>query len=339
MNQYSLTPEILSAIANIERIYGQLEALRLPGELRLNLERDNLVQSSYISNSIEGNPLSYPEVSNLILGGRVPANRGEKEIRNYFDILKNLESRVSSPFSVAQILKIHKDLMTGIEDEIAGIIRDTRVIIGSRRTAGNKVTITVKHEPPFHDAASIMRALENLVDWYNAADDVIPVVKIALFHHRYVYIHPFADGNGRTVRLLTSLLFIRAGYKVNEYFVLDDYYDIDRLAYSDALHSADSGDSTKWVEYFTAGIKYSLASALAKAKNALSTLGVMDRPTGRERQALELFAEREEITSAEAAEMLGVSRQQAQNLLAGLVKKGLVKKFGRTKKSYYRIAR
>jgi len=61
------------------------------------------------------------------------------------------------------------------------------------------------------------------------------------------------------------------------------------------------------------------------------------RPSKREQQTLELFAGRNELTSAEIAEILGVSRQQAQNLLAGLVRKGLVKKIGRTKKSYYRI--
>ena len=52
MNKYSLSPIILNNIANIERLYGQLEALRIPEELQLNLERNNIVQSSYISNSL-----------------------------------------------------------------------------------------------------------------------------------------------------------------------------------------------------------------------------------------------------------------------------------------------
>ncbi len=49
--------------------------------------------------------------------------------------------------------------------------------------------------------------------------------------------------------------------KKNKYFVLDDYYDIDRIQYSDKLHSADTGNQTQWLEYFTDGVKYSLQSA------------------------------------------------------------------------------
>src|SRR4030043_834310 len=95
--QYQLTGKLFSNIAQIERFYGQLEALRIPTGLELNLERDNLIRSSYISNSIEGNPLSLPEVTNLLLGGRVPANRDEKEVKNYFEILKNLSDYTSQP--------------------------------------------------------------------------------------------------------------------------------------------------------------------------------------------------------------------------------------------------
>jgi len=338
MNKYTLTPVILDNIANIERFYGQLEALRIPKKLQLNLERDNLIQSSFISNSIEGNPLSYPEVSNLLLGDRLPANRSEKEVRNYFEILKSLEQRAKKPFNIDGILALHRDLMTRVDDDIAGQIRDSRVVIGNRKISGKKIKIIVKHEPPHHDAESIKKALGDLIEWFNGTNEVLPVIKIALFHHLYVFIHPFADGNGRTVRLLTALLLIKAGYAVNKYFVLDDYYDVDRLAYSDALHSADAGRSTQWVEYFTSGIKYSLQSALSKTKNALLTMRVDERPSERQRQVLEIFASNSELTSAEVASALGVSRQQAQNLLAGLVQKGLVKKIGRTKKSYYQIA-
>ncbi|MCL1876314.1 MAG: Fic family protein [Synergistaceae bacterium] len=152
-----------------------------------------------------------------------------------------------------------------------------------------------------------------------------------------VYLHPFADGNGSTVRLLTALLLIRAGYEVNKYFVLDDYYDVDRPSYSDALHSADAGDSTIWVEYFTSGIKYSLQSALAKIQNSLLIMRVSQRPSKREQQVLELLVGRGELTSMEVAQILGVSRQQAQNLLSGLVRKSLIKKIGKTKNSYYRV--
>ncbi len=82
--KYKLSKKLLENISSIERLYGQLESQIVPKELLLNLEKHNLVKSSFSSNSIEGNPLSQEEVTNLILGGRVPANRDEREVKNYF---------------------------------------------------------------------------------------------------------------------------------------------------------------------------------------------------------------------------------------------------------------
>jgi Fic family protein len=330
--------KILKNITIVERLYGQLEALHLPKELQLNLERDNLVRSSYVSNSIEGNPLSLPEVTNLLLDDRMPANRSEKEVKNYFDVLKSLELYRDDSFTSDVILAIHKRLLGGIDAEIAGVFRNDRVVVGKYVIGEDgEITAKIKHEPPFHDKEQISEAIRQLLKNLSDSED-LSILKIGLFHHYYVYIHPFADGNGRTVRLLTALLFLQSNYEINKYFVLDDYYDIDRQGYSDALHSADRGDSTKWLEYFTDGLKYSLQSALAKAKRAITTLKVSDRPTNREQEVMALFVTDDiEVTTANAVDALAVSRQQAQSLLAGLVEKGLIKKYGSTKNSYYKL--
>ena len=111
---YSLTPSLVSNLTQIERLYGQLEALRIPKKLELNLERDNLVQSSYISNSIEGNPLSLPEVTNLLLGDRVPTNHAEKEVKNYFDLLKTLPNLAQQSITLQTMRELHKDLLRGV---------------------------------------------------------------------------------------------------------------------------------------------------------------------------------------------------------------------------------
>jgi len=93
--KFKLTQKLLSNIGQIERFYGQLEGLKIPKKLEINLQRDNLIQSSYVSNSIEGNPLSLREVTNLLLDERVPVNRDEKEVVNYFAILQNLNSYIN----------------------------------------------------------------------------------------------------------------------------------------------------------------------------------------------------------------------------------------------------
>lgn len=329
--QYSQTQQLLQDINTIERLYGRLEGLTIPQHLFLNLERDNLIQSSYASNSIEGNPLSRAEVTNLLLNDRIPVNRSEKEVVNYFTILKGLEKKVEKPFNLQEILEIHKELMTGVDDQIKGQIRVKKIVVGNYDSNNRLI---VKHDPPFHKPEEIKQALEDLFEWIENSSES-PIIKAGIFHHQFVYIHPFEDGNGRVCRLLTALIFLKHKYLINKYFVLDDYYDIDKHLYSDSLHTADNGDATQWLEYFSEGIKYSLQSSLGKIESGLNKLTFDIRPSAREQEALALIQRYKEVNSADLAKELGVSRQQAFNLLKSLTEKGFIEKKGSTKNSFY----
>jgi Fic family protein len=333
--KYTLTNQIINNISQIERFYGQLEGLRLPKKLELNLKEKNLVQSAYVSNSIEGNPLSLREVTNLLLSDRLPVNRDEKEVTNYFDLLTNLDEYIDKEINIEVALEIHKKLLSGVQDKIAGNIRNDKVVIGKHSLENGSASIQVKHEPPYHKKEQIEKALNELFDWVKNNQDAPTPVKAGSFHHQFVYIHPFSDGNGRVCRLLTALVFLKDDYRINKYFVLDDYYDIDRIEYSDKLHTADFGDKTEWLTYFTDGVKYSLQSALDKAKKALVEMNIEDRLTNREAEVLDLLQQRNELTSAVLADTFEVSRQQAHNLLSSLVDKGFIEKKGSTKSSYY----
>lgn len=334
--KFTLTSALLTEITQIERFYGQIEALRLPHELELNLERTNLIQSAYASNKIEGNPLTLPEVTNLLLDDRLPSNRDEKEVVNYFTLLKELDIYKEKALDLTLLKQFHKRLMTGVHEE-AGHIRNVKVVIGKYNEEKGDVSIRIKHDPPYHTEGEIEAHIEELLGWLrlDEAGTLPAVLRTGIFHHEFVYLHPFEDGNGRVCRLLTSLLFIKAGYAINKYFVLDDYYDIDRHQYSDMLHAADTGDKTEWLVYFSQGVKYSLQSALARAKQAILTLKIEKQPTPKEREVLSILIERAEITSHTIAGALHVSRQQAHALLKSLVEKGLVQKKGSTKASYY----
>jgi len=332
--KYSLSPALFTEITQIERLYGQIEALRVPQQLEINLTRNNLIESSYASNKIEGNPLTLPEVTNLLLDDRVPVNRSEKEVVNYFDLLKSLSSLQQDPLQLEMVKTMHGKLLEGV-DKTAGSIRNVPVIVGKYTGEPGNVTLKVKHNPPFHTEVEISQSLKELCDWANAEKEMPAVIRAGVFHHQFVYIHPFEDGNGRVCRLLTALLFMKAEYEINRYFILDDYYDIDRHQYSDKLHSADSGDKTDWLLYFSEGVKHSMQSALFRLKEAMKTLPVKNRPTGKEGEVLKLFETHTELLSQDIVQSLKVTRQQAHNLLSGLVKKGFLKKEGSTKSSYY----
>lgn len=333
---YELTPQLLSLITTIERLYGQIEALQIPSKLELNLARANLVKSSYASNRIEGNPLSEAEVTNLLLNDRVPTNRDEKEVVNYFAILKHLNDYKSKPITLGTIVDLHKQLMSGV-DTIAGHIRNVQVVVGHYGKEKGDVSLKVKHNPPYHKKADIEKALRELLTWTETSRELPAVLQAGLFHHQFVYLHPFEDGNGRVCRILIAVLLLNRGYGINRYFVLDDYYDIDRDHYSDMLHSADTGNCTRWLTYFSEGMKYSLQSALSKYTDAMRMLRFEEQPTPKERGALRIVEEYKEVTAPKVAEILKVSRQQAHALLRALVDKGLVEKKGITKRSYYVI--
>ncbi|MFH1565697.1 MAG: Fic family protein [bacterium] len=333
--KYTLTPTILANISNAERFYGNLESLHVPKKFELNLERDHLIKSAYISNSMEGNPLSLPEVTNLLLGDRVPVNREEKEIRNYFEILKSLEKARNSSFDLETIYSIHKELMRGVNDKIAGKIRNTPVIVGQKEVVNGVEKIKIKHKPPYYKAKDIKTHLSELINWIAKNDNFPAILKAGIFHHQFVFLHPFVDGNGRTCRLLTALVFLKSNFNINKYFILDDYYDIDRFLYSDKLHTADSGNKTEWLEYFSTGVKYSLQSALSRLESQVYLLPAAERLSAKEKEVLKLLQERKEITSNTLSEIKNVSRQQAQNLLASLVEKGFARKEGTTKGSFY----
>jgi Fic family protein len=334
--KYSLSGKLLNNVAQIERLYGQLEALKLPQKLELNLKRDNLIQSTYASNKIEGNPLSLPEVTNLLLDDRVPVNRDEKEVTFYFNLLQELNNYVAQPLEIRLVTEIHGELFKTIH-EYAGTIRNEIVAVGKYTKEADKVKFNVKHLPPFHAESEIVSAITELLIWVNQQKELPIALKAGIFHHQFLFIHPFEDGNGRVCRSLTALIFMQAGYQINKYFILDDYYDLDRTEYSDALHSADEGELTHWLEYFSDGVKYSLQSALGKAQQAIRTLAIAERPTNKEQEVLTMLTQQTEMTSMEVVNKLKVSRQQAHNLLSGLVDKGLVERHGTTKSSYYTL--
>jgi len=331
--KYKTSIKLITNITEIARLYGQLEGSHVPSSLMLNLERDNLIQSSFSSNRIEGNPLSHLDVTNLLLSDRIPANRAEKEVSNYYGILKRLEILENTRFSVPLFLDLHTELMEGVNDTIKGKIRDNEVIVGKRNENGE---VFIKHIPPAHNPQKITKLLDELIEWLGS-EEHLPIIKAGIFHHRFVYIHPFEDGNGRICRIATALYLIQNSYRINKYFVLDDYYDIDRDLYSDKLHSADKGDVTGWLEYFTDGVRSSLQSVLAKLDNGLTKLSFNLRPSKKELQVLDIIKREKELSSIDLATQLGVSRQQAFNLLKSLVEKGLLEQIGEKRATYYRL--
>lgn len=339
---FTLTLPMLNTLGTIERLYGQLVSLKLIPSLALRLNQENQVLATHYSTSIEGNPLSPQDVTNIVLSDKIPTTKSEREVKNYFATINHLFilARNREEISVDITLELHKLLMKGIMDD-AGHLRDGSVFVGHK----TKDEIVVKHNPPFHSVEEITKALSELYTWVDGKDEYHPLLKAGILHHQFAYIHPFFDGNGRMARILTTYFLLLANYEVAKFFILDDYYDIDRHLYSDTLHTADEGDKTAWLEYFLEGIAQSLQGALARI-NDLSKK-TLDEVTGekrvlvssREEEVLQIIIDKKAIKSSDLEEAFSVSRQQAHALLSSLVRKGILEKFGKTKTSYYKLAK
>ncbi len=339
---FTLTLPMLNKLGTIERLYGQLVSQKLMPSLALRLNQENQVLATHYSTSIEGNPLSPQDVTNIVLSDKIPTTKSEREVKNYFATINHLFilARNHEEISVEITEELHKLLMKDIMDD-AGHLRDGSVFVGHK----TETEIVVKHNPPFHSREEIARALTELYEWVDAKDEYHPLLKAGILHHQFAYIHPFFDGNGRMARILTTYFLLLANYEVAKYFIIDDFYDIDRHLYSDTLHTADKGDKTAWLEYFLEGIAQSLQGALGRI-NDLSRKSV-DEVTGekrvlvsaREEEVLQIVIDKKAIKSSDLEESFGVSRQQAHALLSSLVRKGLLDKFGKTKTSYYKLAK
>lgn len=190
---------------------------------------------TYNSNSIEGNTLSLIETKVVIEDGLTVAGkplREHFEAVNHHEAIHFVEHLAKSDYVLHKrdILDVHKLVLDKIDNSIAGIYRE-----GNVRITGANFT------PP--DGLQVDCLMQELINWYNAKETQVlhPIVRATIFHHRFVWIHPFYDGNGRTVRLIFNLLLMSAGYPPA--IILK----VDRKKYYAALRDGDKGDYTKLI--------------------------------------------------------------------------------------------
>ncbi|MFT3749072.1 MAG: Fic family protein [Agriterribacter sp.] len=117
---------------------------------------------------------------------------------------------------------------------------------GKFRALDATVHQRIKSDFTFLSPSQIEDALEGLSNWYkeNSDTDFHPLLLAAMFHYQFVAIHPFADGNGRTARILTSLILLRN--KIPPPSIPWK----ERIFYLDALQRADAGDLETWLKFF-----------------------------------------------------------------------------------------
>ena len=205
---------------------------------RDRLSRRFTVDFNYNSNHIEGNTLTYGQTEILLLFGKVI---GEADVRDVQEMTASnvglrmmMEEAVLKEMPLTQnfIRTLHKTILredyTVYRNLPGGIPTSYVIHAGQYKTRPNSVITRYGDRFEYASPEETPGLMGDLVDWYNATEQegkLSPVELAALFHYRYIRIHPFEDGNGRIARLMVNFILTRHDYpmivvrsrKKNEY--------------------------------------------------------------------------------------------------------------------------
>ncbi len=344
---FQRTDLLIEMISRIEAARAVVLRAPIAAHWESQLRHEALIRSAHHSTSIEGNPLSLEEVTDLLEGREVAAHPREKrEVLNYVEVLNYIEreyqSRPDKPVTQDSICQLHRLVVGNILPEHeAGHYRQVPVVVGIPATG------EVRFCPPDWD--DVPRLTANLVAGLNSpqASVLMPVLQAGVAHYECVRIHPLVDGNGRTARALATLILYKRGFDTKRFFALEEYYNLDRQSYYGALATADQrGDLTEWLEYFVQGI----AVEMVRLEQHITALGQIVRQAAgtefaalglntRQIRALEFLLREPRLTTAPYGQWIRVSRATAQRDLADLAARGLLQQRGVGRGTYYVLPR
>jgi Fic family protein len=260
-------------LQEIDALKKQIDSMRpLPPDVEGRVMQKLRLDWNYNSNAIEGNKLSYGETVAFLMEGITAKGKPLKDhldIRGHNEAINFLLDMVKDdrPLSEADIRGLHEMILVEPYDVSAqtaeGMPTKKRIIPGIYKTTANHVQTATGETHYYATPEETPAKMRELMEWYYEADnntEIHPVVVAALFHHKFVAIHPFDDGNGRLSRILMNLVLLKKGYP--PVVVKMD----DRRNYYSLLSRADVGESWPFVEYIVELLQWSLKLYLKGAK-------------------------------------------------------------------------
>ena len=347
---FGITPAIAGGLMRIEAVRQSLESLPITPKVLANLRETARLFSTHYSTMIEGNLLTQEQVAQVIgdsqhFPGR---ERDENEVRGYYAALDEVEllTRSGAGISAEAIRKLHALVMGAGKVRVKPTsYRDGQNVI--KDSSSRKIV----YLPP--EAADVPRLMEALVHWIGVKDDLPVPLKAAMAHYQFATVHPYYDGNGRTARLLTTLILHLGGYGLKGLYALEEYYARDLAAYYQALTVGPShnyylgraeSDITQWVAYFIEGMATSFEKVRAQAKREAGT-GSRDQSRllrdldPKQRKALTLFEESREVSARDIGSLFGFQPRTATALCQRWVGEGFLIVANASKKARrYRLA-
>lgn len=310
---FKITNEINELCVEVAELVGMVhhdaELMTSPTlhrELRIHTIRSSLM--------IEGNTLSEDAVTAIMDGKRVlgPAKdiREVENAQRAYDLLPTLD-----PFSIDDLLRAHKTMMDGLIQD-AGCFRSRDVGVFDGESLIHAGT----------PAAYVSQLMSELFDWL-ASTDMHALVASCIFHFEFEFIHPFADGNGRTGRLWHTLLLSRWRPVLAWLPVESVIRERQQEYYRAFMRSEAAGSSEVFVTFMLEVIRDALKPYVMPS----------NRSDQQRRVALKFFSDNPTGTIRQLAELLGCSTRSAERLVARLRREGLLERTGSARKGTWVI--
>lgn len=324
---------------SIEAARTAVDALPVHPRIIASLRVSARLSSTHYSTQIEGNRLALAEVEQVLsrksahIRGR---QRDEDEVRNYYMAAEKAEAlaRLKRSFRLEDLQLLHGMAMNGKSKPTP--FRDGQNVIRDSGSGG------LVYMPP--EAKDVALLMEELVAWIvgEIEQGRLPAPIIAaLAHYQFATIHPYYDGNGRTSRLMATMILHRCGYGLKGIYSLEEYYARNLNGYYEALSVGPShnyyfgraeADVTGFVAYFCQG----MADAFTKVRHHVESVdnnspagesSVASTAIGREltpmqRHVLGAFAKSKVLTVAEISAALGISQRQSRTQCAAWLQEG-----------------
>ncbi len=321
----SVDMEMRSMMSEIHGLDSVLGGFMLSEQDYYDLVLDACSSNIHWSTKIEGNRMTFDEVRTLATeftaGGRKESPNGPaQEILNHLGFL--FKEKLGMPWSLDTILFVHRALMTGVGGTAAGKLRDADASVTG--SDGTELFIACPK-------GSVEEELLSLVDWVNGSP-FGDIVTATLFFHEFESIHPFADGNGRTGRVLFQSLLGEMGLsncgscKFEQEMLQDSatYYGL--LSYTDQ-----TGNYTPLVRYVTESILFAYREAVEEfsAKDRLRDMDENTKHVARMAKSMGEFA------MQDASGWLPVGEAAVRRKLDSLADSGILGKEGKTRGMRY----
>ena len=260
------TEALYATLAEIDAIKNAIQITdKLLPQTVNRLTQSVIVTSTGASNRIEGNRLSDEQVEALYRNLRIRRfkTRDEQEVAGYLEMLERvLDSYSDMPLSESLILQLHRDMLKHSEkdERQRGAYKFGPNRVEAKDHDGNIVGVIFDPTPPHLTP----KETQELVDWFRWADAENfkhPLIRIGNFVFEYLAIHPFQDGNGRTSRLLTNLMLLRAGYMFTGLVSHEKLVEDRKADYYLALNKTQSSWKSKkediypWMTFFLEVVK------------------------------------------------------------------------------------